>query len=33
MAEYFYTKDCDNCLQPFYDDIDSDICHKCLDFT
>jgi len=30
MSEVF-TKDCDNCLQPFWDDVTSDLCKKCRD--
>ena len=30
MSEVF-TKDCDNCLQPFWDDLTSDLCKKCRD--
>ena len=30
MSEVF-TKDCDNCLQPFWDDVTSALCKKCRD--
>ena len=30
MSEYIETRDCDECLQPFWDDPDSVLCPKCL---
>lgn len=30
MTEVF-AKDCDNCLQPFWDDVTKDLCKNCRD--
>lgn len=28
-----YSRDCDNCYEPYWDETGSDICQKCLDYT
>ena len=29
MAKYIESRDCDECLKPFWDELDSDLCSDC----
>ena len=29
MAKYIESRDCDKCLKPFWDELDSDLCSDC----
>ena len=31
MANYIESRDCDECLKPFWNDLDSVLCSDCLD--